>query len=265
MHQSSSDSVVAIISGPNWIHGTQNNPILDLARITGTALHSWDERQALYDRFGRIVPEEKVELLSGRLWGIIADAFKYSKEQSSSIPSDKSLLNFFEEKVKETRSKPAAGSTGKIEHDESAMLLQMAQIWGSFVGSPIAKQSLKFFWLEECIEGENLFVSGTYEKILAHVALPALERAEIQYNCNVVKIEAAGATESRQVRITTKSGQQMHFDHAVLTAPLGWLKRNTSAFEPPLPARIERAIDSISYGQLDKVSIAHTACAQTAD
>jgi len=26
-------------------------------------------------------------------------------------------------------------------------------MWGDFVGEPIEKQSMKYFWLEECIEG----------------------------------------------------------------------------------------------------------------
>ena len=36
------------------------------------------------------------------------------------------------------------------------LLLQMAELCGAFVGSPVYRQSLKFFWLEECIDG------GTY-------------------------------------------------------------------------------------------------------
>ena len=40
-----------------------------------------------------------------------------------------------------------------LDDQTSRLVLQMAQMWGDFVGEPIEKQSLKFFWLEECIEG----------------------------------------------------------------------------------------------------------------
>ncbi|KAK0310734.1 hypothetical protein LTR01_003889 [Friedmanniomyces endolithicus] len=45
------------------------------------------------------------------------------------------------------------------------------------------------------------------------------------------------------------------FDEVVVTAPLGWLKRNKEAFRPALPARLSQAICNIGYGTLDKVYI----------
>lgn len=56
------------------------------------------------------------------------------------------------------------------------------------------------------------------------------------------------------VSIRTDAGQLLEFDEVVVTAPLGWLKRHPDAFEPALPARLTRAIESISYGCLEKVT-----------
>ncbi|KAK5150390.1 hypothetical protein LTR16_012680, partial [Cryomyces antarcticus] len=78
----------------------------------------------------------------------------------------------------------------------------MAEMWGAFVGTSIQRQSLKFFWLEECIEGENLFVAETYEKILAKVAQPAIEGAQIEYERKVSKI-TSGLAETSAVRVET--------------------------------------------------------------
>lgn len=87
--------------------------------------------------------EEKATEYSELVWGIVADAFKHSNNDSENIPSEKSLMDFFQEKVKEK----------DVSVDEQKILLQMAQMWGAFVGDPVDQQSLKFFWLEECIEG----------------------------------------------------------------------------------------------------------------
>ena len=46
-----------------------------------------------------------------------------------------------------------------LDDFSSKVVLQMAHVWGDFVGEPIEKQSLKFFWLEECIEGGGSFKS----------------------------------------------------------------------------------------------------------
>lgn len=77
------------------------------------------------------------------VWEIISEAFKYSNQNSASIPPEKSLVDFFRSAIREKA----------LDEPSSDLVLQMAQLWGAFVGEPIEKQSLKFFWLEECIEG----------------------------------------------------------------------------------------------------------------
>ena len=55
------------------------------------------------------------------------------------------------------------------------------------------------------------------------------------------------------VRVETAGDQVFDFDDVVLTAPLGWLKKNPGVFDPPLPSRLTDAIANISYGCLEKV------------
>ena len=57
-----------------------------------------------------------------------------------------------------------------------------------------------------------------------------------------------------EVRVQLKGGQTLSFDELVVTCPLGWLKRNLTAFDPPLPPVLTKAIGSIGYGSLEKVS-----------
>lgn len=49
--------------------------------------------------------------------------------------------------------------------------------------------------------------------------------------------------------------QVLPFDELVVTSPLGWLQKNPQAFDPPLPPPLTQAIDSISYGCLEKIYI----------
>ena len=53
--------------------------------------------------------------------------------------------------------------------------------------------------------------------------------------------------------VSTRDGESFEFDEVVLTAPLGWLKQHPEAFDPPLPPRLTKAIESIGYGCLEKV------------
>ena len=92
-------------------------------------------------------------------------------------------------------------------------------MWGAYVGSPVERQSLKFFFLEECIEGENPFVAGTYEKILEAVAKPAREKATIRLETKVVKVVADEGRSKPELEIA--DGTRLAFDEVVCTMPLG--------------------------------------------
>lgn len=101
---------------------------------------------------------------------------------------------------------------------------------------------------------ENLFCAGTYQKILAAIAKPALEKADIKFEKIVDRISCRDDSQGK-VRVRTREDEIFEFDHVVLTAPLGWLKKNhLDAFEPPLPPRMTEAVTSLGYGCLEKVS-----------
>jgi hypothetical protein len=253
--------------GPNWIHGNvKSNPISKLAAKTKTVLHEWEDRQAVIDSTGYRMGDAEATAYSEIVWEIVAKAFKYSDDYSSSIDAQKSLMDYFKEEVPKRESDPA-----KI-----AEILKMAQSWGAFVGDEIERQSLKFFFLEETIDGEGTFVASTYQKILAEIAANPLAHAEIHFNTEIQRIEArkslnqdegnndlAGTQhksfaelDEAKISIHTSTSLTQEFDEVVVTAPLGWLKAHKkTAFIPPLPQRLSEAMDNISYGRLEKCYI----------
>lgn len=161
LHQETLSNGFTVDLGPNWIHGgspdstpgdaaaaatPEDNPILHLATQTGTAVGSWDDGSYVLNEFGDFL--EDGEQCSGLMWDIVQDAFRHSNKLSSEINEKESLHDFFRSKVVEKI--PATEEGYERRRD---IVLQMSDMWGAFVGSPIARQSLKFFWLEECIEG----------------------------------------------------------------------------------------------------------------
>lgn len=196
------------------------------------------------------MPNEDAAKNTEHVWSIIEQAMKHSNEDSANIPAEKSLYNYFEEQV--AKMFPNKDDDAKKKQET---ILQLAEMWGAFVGSPIQTQSLKFFWLEECIDGENLFVASTYEKVLEKIAEPALKGAEVLFEHKVKRIISHENDGTPSVTIELDGKKSMTFDEAVMTAPLGWLKRNPSAFNPPLPPRLQQAIQNLGYGHLDKVYV----------
>ncbi|KAF2262849.1 FAD/NAD(P)-binding domain-containing protein [Lojkania enalia] len=239
--------------GPNWIHGTDSNPILDLAKETNTLTMTWDGRQSIFDHLGHLMPEKDAAENTELVWAMIEQAMHYSNESYSTIPASTSLFEFFEDKVQ-------ALISSELDSDEDVKkkrqaILHLAEMWGAFVGTEIQKQSLKYFWLEECIDGENLFVAETYHKVLQKIAAPALKGADVKFNHKIRNIVSIGSTEEPKVEVEIDGNGKLTFDEVVMTAPLGWLKRNRDAFTPELPPRLKSAIDAIGYGHLDKVYI----------
>lgn len=142
---------VAVDVGPNWIHGTKSNPILDIARETDTAVGSWDGGSHVFDEEGKLYGLEEGEGYLEMMWDIVQAAFKYSNKHSAEIDPSESLRDFYEVKLRELIPETTEGWQRKRE-----IVLQTADLWGAWVGSPVERQSLKYFWLEECIEGGRL-------------------------------------------------------------------------------------------------------------
>ncbi|KAI1081340.1 FAD/NAD(P)-binding domain-containing protein [Whalleya microplaca] len=249
VHQSTLPSGHIVDAGPNWIHGTNGNPILDLAKATETAVGTWDTKSSVFDEGGKPLSLSDATIYLDIMWDIVSAAFRHSNKHSATINPDESLWDFFQKEVAKR-----IPDTKPDYEQKRKYVFQIAECWGAFVGSSILTQSLKFFWLEECIDGENLFCADTYKKILQLVAKPAIEGAEIRYQTTVNKVLST-SDDGGTVEVHTKGGETLEFDEVVFTAPLGWLKRNPQAFEPPLPTRLTKAIASIGYGCLEKVYI----------
>jgi len=212
---------------------------------------NWDGRQSIFNHLGKQMHEKDAAENTELVWEIIESAMKYSNEESAAIPAERSLYDYFKEKVQTMIPAEMEGDLDASKRRET--ILQMAEMWGAFVGSPIQSQSLKYFWMEECIDGENLFVAGTYHKVLQRIAEPALKGADVRFGHRVKRVVSTGTEEGPRTEVELDGEDGLVFDEVVMTAPLGWLKRNHDAFVPELPGRLKQAVTSIGYGNLDKV------------
>ncbi|KAG8526911.1 uncharacterized protein KY384_008340 [Bacidia gigantensis] len=257
--------------GSNWIHGSKNNPILRLARELDSVCFEPPEGESanspIYDRSGQELDSKTALAYSAETWDIIDEAIRYSqKDRGLSIPPEKSLIDYFSCAIK----------VRNYDEPKSKLILDMARMWSDIVGEPVEKQSLRYMWLEECIEGgkplifseilddtkilsgaENWFLASTYAAILDRIHRDCLACAEILLEKQVTKIQSVRSHEEGQhaILIDTTDGTSSAFDEVVMTAPLGWLKRNQSAFAPSLPLQLNNAIDHIGFGRLEKVYI----------
>ena len=100
---------------------------------------------------------------------------------------------------------------------------------------------------------DDCFIPTNYEKILSRISAVPLAQARLQLNTAMTTVEMQQSG-PHNVCLTTSNGNKQYFDDVVVTTPLGWLKQNKNSI-PQLSSRIKSAIDSISFGRLEKVLI----------
>ena len=106
-----------------------------------------DVQSPVFDKFGDEIDGKIALSHSATSWEIVEEAIRYSSsDHGVSIPPDKSLKDYFE----------VALAVRKYNASERDLILQMADMWSNIVGEPIHKQSLRYLWLEECIEGGEM-------------------------------------------------------------------------------------------------------------
>jgi hypothetical protein len=116
---------------------------MDIAKATGTIVHDPEGGNVKFSREGELLDEAVTSKVEDFVWTTISEAFEYSNRHGDSIPAEKSLFDFFNEKVGQS----------DLSDTEKALVLDASKLWGAYVGEPIERQSLRFFRLEECVDG----------------------------------------------------------------------------------------------------------------
>jgi hypothetical protein len=133
---------------------------------TKTPLHHWNNKQLIFDSDGNKLPDELTERLSTILWEIIEEAFNFSKAAhekngGKDIASTDSLQDFIRRRAQDIVS----------DAKERALLVQMSEMFGAYVGQPVWQQSLRFAWMEECCGGGSapILISSAYHADIGHL------------------------------------------------------------------------------------------------
>lgn len=117
--------------------------MIQLAQDTDSKLCSPGEDTRVYDSNGMPMNDERALDGSTTLWRILGDAFKKSNENCSTIEPNITLKDYLKERLL------ASTFDEGLQHD----VLELAETWGAYNGDPFEQQSLKWVWLEECLDG----------------------------------------------------------------------------------------------------------------
>ncbi len=216
--------------GAQWIHGATGNPLTAIGKQNNFATVSTDlERQTIFDDNGELSNktydelEQQIENLTDRLENHPSrDDSSFSLRSAINAVKPNLRLNAIQDRRLEY-----AINTG-IEHEYA---------------EDTENLSARFYDDAEEDQGAELILTKGYGQIPQVLA----KGLEVRLETVVSSIDYSASS----VKITTNAGV-FEAAKAIITVPLGVLKRGAIAFNPPLPAAKTRAISSIGFGLLDK-------------
>lgn len=222
--------------GASWIHGTNGNPITQLAAdagaktfpTNGNSYWTWDtdgsmlstqEEEAIWDAFDNLV-EDLEELRDRRIAMKMGD-----------IPLMSAIDDILDEQA----------ITGE---KRQRLLLAVSTSIELGYAADAAQLSLYYWDWGPWFDGPNVVFPQGYDCVINMLA----SQLDIRTNHVVRQIHHDGAA----ITVFTDQGS-FEGDYAVVTLPLGVLKANVVQFEPPLPTDKQGAIDKLGMGVFNKV------------
>lgn len=212
--------------GAAWIHGSEGNPLVDLAAQVGARTVETNFEDVVVLQDGSVVDPAAVDAV-GREWTRIMDDVA---SMTDDAPPDASLADALVD----------AGA----DLDDPLMQWVVAGAIGSEYAADPNELSLRWFGHEGELDGPDLILPGGYRQIVDQLA----RDLTIRLGAEVTRIAYGGAT------VTVETAQEIvEADRVIVTVPLGVLKAGTIEFDPPLPEAKQLAIRRLGFGLLDKV------------
>ena len=219
--------------GASFIHGTKGNPLVALASRFGAATYDIDQGEDLYVNAAGGAVSTAVMNQAEREYNA---AFKRLLAIQEGLSQDISIGSVSSPLIKRIRQRRGAAIGDMVN------FLVRSEIGIEF-GADLNQMSLKYFDENEAFSGSDLLLKPGYISLIDGLA----QGLDIRFNQLVRGISWS----SSGVRVTTESGV-FDADRAIITLPLGVLKRGDIEFSPGLPTAKANALAKLRMGVLDK-------------
>ncbi len=217
--------------GAAWIHGPDGNPITELAaQASARSFMTDDESVMIYDRDGQPVPGAAVVKQEQRYRALL----KRLEAGAAQRARDESLAAALQ------RLAPQAL--------EDPLMRYFLSAYAEFdSGGALERLSAREWQNDEKYPGKDVLMIDGYDAVTNLLAKGLTIKTR-----TVVK---AIAHDVEHVSVTAADGQAYEADAAIVTLPLGVLKKNAVAFDPQLPARKREAIARVDVGIVNKACL----------
>lgn len=219
--------------GATFIHGTKNNPMAELTkRLHALSVFVDFTKCLFYDVNKKNISPEQVAQYRENFLGALEKMDPIIQNKKS----DESVSDAINEMLQQN----------PVFKQQPALLMQQLEVISLYMGATSAKLSAKSFHEEEILEGGNYYLVDGYRSILKNLS----DSLEIKLNSIIQKVTQSADGVTVETREESFTG-----DAALITVPLGVLKKNSIQFKPALPSSKQSAIDHLGMGTYDTVTL----------
>lgn len=222
--------------GGQWIQGTEDNPLTELAaKYKIKTVATKDDSVAVHGADGKLLSDEQVERIDERLETVEEKLERLRKKYQEDDEDDISLKAALEIVLRDMK---------LSESEMRELSYSVSGLVESEYAADIGDLSFYYWDADEGFDGGDLIFPNGYDEILKNLASGLDLRLE-----HVVSAIAYG---NNGVKVMTSRGE-LSAKQAVITLPLGVLKKNVVKFSPALPKDKIKALGRFEMGVLNKL------------
>ncbi len=225
---------VSLDMGAGWITGTEDNPVTELAEkfdLKTAVQNDSSDNVELYDPEGKEVSDKEFEKIESGFDEMMKELDTVRKD----LEKDVSLGSMIEKYMDEN---------DFSDKDKIKMRFYVSDSIETDYAMDCSELSAKYWDADDGFDGKDVIFPNGYDEIAKNLAKGLDIRLEhivkkISYNDEGVTVETDQGT--------------FKGESAVVTLPLGVLKKGTVKFDPPLPKKKQEAVNRLQMGVLNRL------------
>ena len=231
---------VSVDLGALWIHGSEDNPLVDLAERANSPLAVCDlDRVAMYWHDGEPLSDDDLTILDDHWTELTTHIDHVRNLVDEEDEGDIALGDVLEDWLDELE---VAGSELQL------LAWAVNTEWEHECTADVADLSLLWFDAMDAFDGDDLLLPRGYASLLAPIA------AGLFIELEQVVEHIAWSEDGDQINVQVRGNATPLTASAVIcTLPLGVLKSDAVTFEPSLPRQKQRAIERLGVGNTNRV------------
>ncbi|XP_075069226.1 lysine-specific histone demethylase 2 [Mixophyes fleayi] len=235
---------VTVGKGAQIVNGCINNPIAIMCEQIGIKMRKLREKCDLIQEGGRLTDptiDKRMDFHFNAILDVVAE-WRKDKSQSQDVPLGDKIQEIYKTFIQES-------GIQFTDEEEKVLHFHLSNLEYA-CGSNLHNVSARSWDHNEFFAqfaGDHTMLTAGYSTIIDKLA----EGLDIRFKSPVRNVDYTG----QEICLRTVDGKIFSAQKVLVTAPLALLQKNVIQFNPPLPEKKVKAINSLGAGIIEKIAL----------